>query len=63
MVVAQLLDHMVDANKEVESEFNLASLITQLEELTKNIMEIEDQGKNNEKHIPPRDQRKPKNNQ
>ena len=54
---------MVEANQEVESKFNLASLLTQLEELTKNIMGIEDQGKNNEQHIPPREQRKPKNNQ
>uniref|UniRef100_M1E0H8 Retrotransposon gag protein n=1 Tax=Solanum tuberosum TaxID=4113 RepID=M1E0H8_SOLTU len=63
VVITQLLDHMTEANQEVERDFHFANLLTQLDELTKKFMKFEVQGKKKDQYIPPLKRRKPKNNE
>uniref|UniRef100_M1DKY5 Integrase core domain containing protein n=1 Tax=Solanum tuberosum TaxID=4113 RepID=M1DKY5_SOLTU len=62
VIVAQLLDQMAEMNQEVEKDFMLAALMTQMDELAKKMMEIEVQCKRKDKYIPPHEQRRPKDN-
>jgi len=45
MITAQRLDHMAKTNQEVERDFMLTALVTQLDDLTNKISEIEIQCK------------------
>uniref|UniRef100_M1DC34 Uncharacterized protein n=1 Tax=Solanum tuberosum TaxID=4113 RepID=M1DC34_SOLTU len=62
-MAVHLLDHMAEANQEVEKDFILAALMTQMDELAKKIVEIEVQCKRKDKYIPPHERRKPKDNE
>ena len=61
VIAVQLLYHMAETNQKVERDFMLAALITQLDYLTKKIMEIEVQCKR--KYIPPHERRRPKDDE
>jgi len=45
VIVAQLLDHMAETNQEVERDFMLTALVTELDDLASKISEIEIQCK------------------
>uniref|UniRef100_M1BJ02 Retrotransposon gag protein n=1 Tax=Solanum tuberosum TaxID=4113 RepID=M1BJ02_SOLTU len=62
-IAAYLLNHMAEANQEVEKDFMLAALMTQMDELAKNIVEIEVECKRKDRYVPPHERRKPKNNE
>lgn len=53
VVVAQLLDHMIEANEETERDFDVAYLLTQLTELTKKAVELGVKEKNKNRYNPP----------
>uniref|UniRef100_M1DRS4 Uncharacterized protein n=1 Tax=Solanum tuberosum TaxID=4113 RepID=M1DRS4_SOLTU len=61
-IAAYLLDDMAEANQEVE-DFILDALMTQMDELAKNIVEIEVQCKKKDKYITPHERREPKDNE
>uniref|UniRef100_M1DAN1 Uncharacterized protein n=1 Tax=Solanum tuberosum TaxID=4113 RepID=M1DAN1_SOLTU len=44
---------MTETNKEVERDFSLAALPTQLDEVTKKVMELDVQCKKKDRYIPP----------
>uniref|UniRef100_M1DZY2 Integrase core domain containing protein n=1 Tax=Solanum tuberosum TaxID=4113 RepID=M1DZY2_SOLTU len=59
---AHLLDHMAETNQEVEKDFMLATLMTQMDELAKKMVEIEVQCKRKDKYVPPHERIRPKDN-
>uniref|UniRef100_M1DXD2 Uncharacterized protein n=1 Tax=Solanum tuberosum TaxID=4113 RepID=M1DXD2_SOLTU len=61
-IATHLLDHMTEVNQEVEKDFMLAALMTQMDELAKKIVEIEVQCKRRDIYVPPHEQRNPKDN-
>uniref|UniRef100_M1DI27 Uncharacterized protein n=1 Tax=Solanum tuberosum TaxID=4113 RepID=M1DI27_SOLTU len=52
-IAAHLLDHMAEANQEVEKDFMLAALMTQMDELARKILEIEVQCKRKDRYVLP----------
>uniref|UniRef100_M1DVZ9 Polyprotein protein n=1 Tax=Solanum tuberosum TaxID=4113 RepID=M1DVZ9_SOLTU len=62
-IAAHLLDYMAEAIQEVEKDFMMAALMTQMDELAKNIVKIEVQCKRKDKYVPPHERRKPKDNE
>uniref|UniRef100_M1DHA5 Polyprotein protein n=1 Tax=Solanum tuberosum TaxID=4113 RepID=M1DHA5_SOLTU len=62
-IAAHLLNHMAEANQEIEKDFMLAALMTQMDELALKIVEIEVQCKRKDKYVPPHERRKPKDNE
>uniref|UniRef100_M1D8Q7 Uncharacterized protein n=1 Tax=Solanum tuberosum TaxID=4113 RepID=M1D8Q7_SOLTU len=52
MMVAQLLDHMAEAEREIEKDVMLATLRTHVDGLTKSVMKIESQCKKKDKCAP-----------
>jgi len=52
MMVAQLLDHMAEAEREIEKDVMLATLKTQVDGLAKSVMKIESQCKKKDKCAP-----------
>uniref|UniRef100_M1E074 Integrase core domain containing protein n=1 Tax=Solanum tuberosum TaxID=4113 RepID=M1E074_SOLTU len=62
-IAAHMFDHMAEANQEVEKDFMLAALLTQMDELAKKIVEIEVQCKKKDMYVPPHERRKPKENE
>jgi len=54
---------MAEVNQEVEKDFMLAALMTQMDELAKKIVEIEVQCKRKDIYVPPHERRKPKDNE
>uniref|UniRef100_M1DR13 Integrase core domain containing protein n=1 Tax=Solanum tuberosum TaxID=4113 RepID=M1DR13_SOLTU len=63
IIAAHLLDLMVESNQEIEKEFMLAALMTQMDELTKKIAEIEVQCKRKDRYVPPHERGNPKFNE
>uniref|UniRef100_M1DAN2 Uncharacterized protein n=1 Tax=Solanum tuberosum TaxID=4113 RepID=M1DAN2_SOLTU len=63
VIAAHLLDLMVESNQEVEKDFMLATLMTQMDKLDKNIVELEVQCKRKDKYVPPHERGKPKDNE
>uniref|UniRef100_M1DUK6 Retrotransposon gag protein n=1 Tax=Solanum tuberosum TaxID=4113 RepID=M1DUK6_SOLTU len=59
-IAAHLLDHMAEANQKVEKDIMLAAMMTQMDELAKNIVQIEVQCKRKYKYVPPHERRMPK---
>uniref|UniRef100_M1DDD5 Integrase core domain containing protein n=1 Tax=Solanum tuberosum TaxID=4113 RepID=M1DDD5_SOLTU len=57
------LDHMTEANQKMEEDHYLAPLLTQLDNLSKKIIEIEVQCKRKDRYIPPHERRKSKDNE
>uniref|UniRef100_M1DND3 Uncharacterized protein n=1 Tax=Solanum tuberosum TaxID=4113 RepID=M1DND3_SOLTU len=62
-IAAHLLDLMDESNQEVEKDFMLATLMTQIDELAKNVVEIEVQCKRKDRYVPPHERGKTKNNE
>uniref|UniRef100_M1DUY8 Retrotransposon gag protein n=1 Tax=Solanum tuberosum TaxID=4113 RepID=M1DUY8_SOLTU len=62
-IAAHIFDHMAEANQELEKDFMLAALMTHMDELVKNIVEIEVQCKRKVIYVPPHERRKPKDNE
>uniref|UniRef100_M1DKV0 Uncharacterized protein n=1 Tax=Solanum tuberosum TaxID=4113 RepID=M1DKV0_SOLTU len=54
---------MVVTHQEVEKDFMLAALLTQIDELAKEIVKIEVQYKRKDKYICPNERRSPKDNE
>uniref|UniRef100_M1DQC4 Uncharacterized protein n=1 Tax=Solanum tuberosum TaxID=4113 RepID=M1DQC4_SOLTU len=54
---------MAETNQEVEKDFMLAALMTQMDELAKNLVKIEIQCKRKDKYIPPHERRSLKDNE
>lgn len=54
---------MAETNQEVENDFMLAALITQMDELAKKMVKIEIQCKRKDKYIPPHERRSLKDNE
>uniref|UniRef100_M1DNB2 Uncharacterized protein n=1 Tax=Solanum tuberosum TaxID=4113 RepID=M1DNB2_SOLTU len=54
---------MAEINQEVEKDFMLAAVMTQLDELTKKMVKIEVQCKRKGKYIPPHERRSLKDNE
>uniref|UniRef100_M1DFI7 Uncharacterized protein n=1 Tax=Solanum tuberosum TaxID=4113 RepID=M1DFI7_SOLTU len=59
-IAAQLLDHMTKTNKETEKDQILATLLTLLDLVTKQIMELEVPCKKKDRYIPLHERIKPK---
>jgi len=51
---------IVEAGKEVDSDFTVVALVSQLNDLTIKISEVEDLCRHQGKYIPPHAKRKPK---
>uniref|UniRef100_M1DIE7 Integrase core domain containing protein n=1 Tax=Solanum tuberosum TaxID=4113 RepID=M1DIE7_SOLTU len=62
VIAAHLLDNMAETNQEVEKDFMLAALMTQMDELAKKKVEIEVPCKRKDRYVPPNERRKPKDN-
>uniref|UniRef100_M1DMY8 Uncharacterized protein n=1 Tax=Solanum tuberosum TaxID=4113 RepID=M1DMY8_SOLTU len=54
---------MAETNQEVEKDFMLAALMTQMDELAKKMVKIEVQCKRKDKYIPPHERRSLKDNE
>uniref|UniRef100_M1DVS7 Uncharacterized protein n=1 Tax=Solanum tuberosum TaxID=4113 RepID=M1DVS7_SOLTU len=54
---------MAETNQEVETDFMLASLMTQMDDLAKKMVKIEIQCKRKDKYIPPHERRSLKDNE
>uniref|UniRef100_M1DSX1 Uncharacterized protein n=1 Tax=Solanum tuberosum TaxID=4113 RepID=M1DSX1_SOLTU len=54
---------MAETNQEVENDFMLAALMTQIDELAKKMVEIEVQCKRNDEYILPHERRRPNDNE
>ena len=52
VIATQLIDQMAETNQEVEKDFILAALMTQMDELAKKIMEIQVQCKRKDTYVP-----------
>uniref|UniRef100_M1DUA1 Retrotransposon gag protein n=1 Tax=Solanum tuberosum TaxID=4113 RepID=M1DUA1_SOLTU len=63
VIVAQLLNQMVETNQEVEKDFMLAALMAQMDELAKKMVKIKIQYKKKDKYIPPHERRSLKDNE
>uniref|UniRef100_M1DQX6 Uncharacterized protein n=1 Tax=Solanum tuberosum TaxID=4113 RepID=M1DQX6_SOLTU len=62
-MVVQLLDNMTKMDQEAESDFKLATLMTQMDELAKKMVKIEAQCKRKDKYIPPHERKSLKDNE
>uniref|UniRef100_M1DVN9 Retrotransposon gag protein n=1 Tax=Solanum tuberosum TaxID=4113 RepID=M1DVN9_SOLTU len=63
VIAAQLLNQMAEKNQEVEKDFMLAALMTQMDDLAKKMVKIEVQHKRKDKYIPPHERRSLKDNE
>uniref|UniRef100_M1DZW1 Uncharacterized protein n=1 Tax=Solanum tuberosum TaxID=4113 RepID=M1DZW1_SOLTU len=63
VIVARVLNQMAETNQDVEKDFMLASLMTQMDELDKKMKKIEVQCKRKATYIPPHERRSPKDNE
>uniref|UniRef100_M1DR49 Retrotransposon gag protein n=1 Tax=Solanum tuberosum TaxID=4113 RepID=M1DR49_SOLTU len=63
VMVVQLLDNMIKINQEVERDFMMTALMTQMDELAKNMVKIEAQCKRNDKYFPSHERRIPQDNE
>uniref|UniRef100_M1DTC8 Retrotransposon gag protein n=1 Tax=Solanum tuberosum TaxID=4113 RepID=M1DTC8_SOLTU len=63
VIAAQLLNQMAKTNQEVEKDFMLAILMTQMDELAKKMVKIEIQFKRKDKYIPAHERRNLKDNE
>uniref|UniRef100_M1DXV6 Retrotransposon gag protein n=1 Tax=Solanum tuberosum TaxID=4113 RepID=M1DXV6_SOLTU len=63
VIAARLLNQMAETNQEVEKDFMLAALMTQMDELAKKMVKIEVQCKRKDKYIPLHERRSLKDNE
>ncbi|WMV29661.1 hypothetical protein MTR67_023046 [Solanum verrucosum] len=61
MITVQLLDDMAEKNQEVEKDFMIAALMTQMDELAKKVRELDFLSIKENRYVPPHERIKSKN--